>query len=286
MIPSKIERRFLLKALPLSVRQIPGTLIEEGYMSWENNREIRLYRCGGEQFLFHRERGKIPAKEIGVPISISQFEHLWETTEGCRLEKTRRMIQSEGLPITVDKYSHHLSPLAIAEIQFPSTERSRAFQPPDFFDREITGDQNYERLSLVLHGLPHDSDTTYQIAALPYLFREGRLHLVIVTNSDRSRWIIPKGNPEKGMTHQDVAVMESMEEAGVIGACEPGFRIQSKTRGEKVLYIYPLRVTSLLKKWPESAWRKRAVLPLPQVLRAIKDAELLKSIEELAAMLA
>jgi 8-oxo-dGTP pyrophosphatase MutT (NUDIX family) len=97
----------------------------------------------------------------------------------------------------------------------------------------------------------------WKIGALPYFFRDGELHLVIVMNSSQTRWIIPKGQPEAGMSRQDVAVMEAMEEAGVIGSCRPGLRIPCYRKGEKLLYIYPLKVSTVLKKWPEMEWRKR-----------------------------
>ena len=52
------------------------------------------------------------------------------------------------------------------------------------------------------------------------------------------------------MPRQDVAVMEAMEameDAGVIGSCAPGLRAFCHRKGEKTLYIYPLKVTTVLK---------------------------------------
>ena len=72
----------------------------------------------------------------------------------------------------------------------------------------------YKNLSLALHGIPVGSAQEHQIGALPYLFRGGRLYLVIVTNSAQSRWIIPKGQPEPDMPRQDVAVIG--EESGIL----------------------------------------------------------------------
>jgi 8-oxo-dGTP pyrophosphatase MutT (NUDIX family) len=108
---------------------------------------------------------------------------------------------------------------------------------------------------------------------------------VIVMNSSQTRWIIPKGQPDPGMSRQDVAVMEAMEEAGVIGSCLPGLRVPCHRNGEKTLYVYPLKVTTVLKKWPEMEWRKRAVLPAAKALKLISDPELSQCIERLTSRL-
>ena len=87
------------------------------------------------------------------------------------------------------------------------------------------------------------------------------------------------------MPRQDVAVMEAMEEAGVIGSCVHGLRALCHRKGEKALYIYPLKVTTVLKKWPEMEWRKRAVLPVNKALKMISDPELSDCIRSLTSRL-
>ena len=150
---------------------------------------------------------------------------------------------------------------------------------------EVTEEEAYRNYSLATHGIPDGPDAKCQIGALPYLIRRGQLHLVIVTNSAQSRWIIPKGQPEPEMSRQDVAVMEAMEEAGVIGSCVPGLRVACHRKGENALYIYPLKVTTVLKKWPEMEWRKRAVLPAGKAVQMISDPEMSSSIRRLLSSL-
>ena len=87
------------------------------------------------------------------------------------------------------------------------------------------------------------------------------------------------------MSRQDVAVMEAMEEAGIIGSCLPGLRVLCHRKGEKTLYIYPLKVTTVLKKWPEMDWRKRAVLPVHKALKMISDPDLSQCIQRLTSRL-
>jgi 8-oxo-dGTP pyrophosphatase MutT (NUDIX family) len=173
----------------------------------------------------------------------------------------------------------------VAEVEFSSFEESENFVKPDFLGQEVTEVESYKNISLALHGIPDGPELETQIGALPYLFRGDRLHLVIVTNSAQSRWIIPKGHQESNMSRQDVAVMEAIEEAGVIGSCIPRFRASCHRKGEKSLYIYPLKVTTVLKKWPEMAWRKRAVVPVHKALKMISDRDLALCIQRLASRL-
>jgi hypothetical protein len=79
--------------------------------------------------------------------------------------------------------------------------------------------------------------------------------------------------------------MEAMEEAGVIGNCLPGLRSSCHREGDRALHIYPLKVTTVLKKWPEMDWRKRAVLPLNKALKTISDPELARCIRYMVSHL-
>ena len=71
----------------------------------------------------------------------------------------------------------------------------------------------------------------------------------------------------------------------VIGTFHPGLQAQCRRKGVKTLYVYPLRVTTVLKKWPEMAWRKREVLPVSQALKMIRDPALAQCVQRLSARL-
>ena len=53
-----------------------------------------------------------------------------------------------------------------------------------------------------------------QVAALPFRQDEDGVHLLMVTSRTRKRWILPKGNPIKGLAPNKVAEVEALEEAG------------------------------------------------------------------------
>ena len=279
----EIERKFLLKSLP---EEPPaGVAIIQGYLAHDVQREVRIRQYGADFFLTVKEGSGVKRGEVEVAITPEQFHELWPLTEGRRIEKFRAVIPYGAFKVEVDRYVGNLEPLLIAEVEFTSIEESEAFVPPDYFHLDVTEDEAYKNISLAIHGLPDRASLKYQIGALPYLFRDGRMHLVIVTNSAQSRWILPKGRQESDMSRQDVAIMEAMEEAGVIGNCLPGLRTPCHLKGEMILYVYPLKVTTVLKKWPEMEWRKRAVLPVEKALKLISDPELALCIKKMLPQL-
>jgi len=279
----EIERKFLLKSIPSDLPE--GAEILQGYIAHDDHLEVRIRRYGGKHFLTVKEGSGLIRRENEIEITAMQFLSLWPSTEGRRLKKVRSRMNYGGHVIEVDRYLESLEPLLLAEVEFESASESEEFIKPDFLGPEVTEEEAYRNYSLATHGIPDEPDVKCQIGALPYLIRRGQLHLVIVTNSAQSRWIIPKGQSERDMSRQDVAVMEAMEEAGVIGSCVPGFRVACHRKGENALYIYPLKVTTVLKKWPEMEWRKRAVLPADKAVRMISDPEMSSSIERLLSSL-
>ena len=281
----EIERKFLLKFLPPEVLSLRSTSIFQGYLASDEHKEVRIRQQGSKHFLTVKEGSGLVRTEVEIAISAGQFCALWPTTVGRRLEKTRTAFRHEGYRLEIDRYQGELEPLVIGEVEFPTVEASEEFQKPSFFGREVTNDESYRNVALAIHGAPHGSALKYELGALPYLFRGGRLHVVIVTNSDQTKWIIPKGQPEPDMSRQDVAIMEAMEEAGIIGTFHPGLRAGCRRKGEKTLYVYPLKVTTVLKKWPEMDWRKRAVVPLSKALKMISDPDLAQCVERLATKL-
>jgi CYTH domain-containing protein len=279
----EIERKFLVKSLPDGLQG--ETPILQGYLTHDEHLEVRIRRFGNKYVLTVKEGAGPMRRETEVDISPRQFHALWPSTEGRRLEKVRSLVDHGSCRMEVDRYLGDLEPLLVAEVGFSSVEESERFEKPDYLGQEITEVEAYKNISLAMHGIPEGPALDYQIGALPFLFRGGRLHLVIVTNSAQTRWIIPKGQPEPDMSRQDVAIMEAMEEAGIIGNCLPGFRVLCSRKGEKRLYIYPLKVTTVLKKWPEMDWRKRAVLPVHKALKMISDPDLSQCILRLTSRL-
>jgi CYTH domain-containing protein len=51
-------------------------------------------------------------------------------------------------------YEEALAGLLVAEVEFPSEDAARAFRPPAWFGREVTGNPAYLNQTLARGGLP------------------------------------------------------------------------------------------------------------------------------------
>jgi hypothetical protein len=87
------------------------------------------------------------------------------------------------------------------------------------------------------------------------------------------------------MTMQEVAITESVEEAGVIGAIRGGVRGRCKLRDGRTLYLFPLRISTILQKWPEVSFRRREILPLKEGIERITEKPLARCVARLASKL-
>jgi 8-oxo-dGTP pyrophosphatase MutT (NUDIX family) len=170
----------------------------------------------------------------------------------------------------------------LARIQFPTVSREKRFRKPAFLREEIAADQFFQLRQIALYGNPLAKIGVPQAGALPFLFKKGILHVVLVTSSSGTRWIIPKGKLEPRMTHEQVALMEAAEEAGAIGIIEPGIPALCQLDDNRPLYLYPMRVATLLPLWPDRFVRRRVVLPIYEALLRIVDVDLARAIRSLA----
>lgn len=102
---------------------------------------------------------------------------------------------------------------------------------------------------------------TPQTAALPFLVREERTQVMLITNS-AGEWAIPKGHIDDGFTPPEMAIVEAYEEAGIRGVIE-GPRLTTyhyeKPDGRRCrVEAFAIRVTEVLEDWPERGERDRA----------------------------
>jgi adenylate cyclase len=151
---TEIERKFLLDGLPGTLRLARGEAIKQGYLALDGDTEVRL-RTGSKppRLTIKSGRGEVRT-EVELPVEGPDAAALWELTDGRRIEKTRRIMRVGGVEAEVDQYSGDLDGLVVAEVEFPDEEASRAFEPPPWFGRELTGDPAYANRSLATEGQP------------------------------------------------------------------------------------------------------------------------------------
>jgi adenylate cyclase len=140
----EIERKFLVKSLPPGWKPASGSPIRQGYFSLRDQGvEIRLREKASKCFITIKAgRGRVRLEEE-IPISRKRFETLWPLVRVASVAKKRYRIPRAGRVIELDIYQGRRRGLMVAEVEFRSVGDAKAFQPPPWLGREITGNRRY-----------------------------------------------------------------------------------------------------------------------------------------------
>ena len=151
-MPFEIERKFLVDDPP-SLDGVRSMDMEAYYIS--SDPAIRVRIQGGHPVLAVKNGSGLSRIETpDVPLTQEQFERLKAKAEGRPVRKTRYYVPYGDHTYELDVYYDHLEGLLTVEVEFGSEDEARAFVPPEWFGREVTGIAAYTNASLALHGLP------------------------------------------------------------------------------------------------------------------------------------
>ncbi len=116
-----------------------------------------------------------------------------------------------------------------------------------------------------------------QSAVAPFRLLGGRaeeeLELLLITSRKKKRWVLPKGVCEPGMTAQDSAAKEALEEAGIEGPVLEealGTYRYRKWGGVCTVEVFAMRVDLEHEEWEES-FRDREWLSLAAAIERIEE---------------
>lgn len=116
-----------------------------------------------------------------------------------------------------------------------------------------------------------------QSAVIPFRFKSGKLEVLLVTSRIKKNWIIPKGIIEIGLSPQQSAAKEALEEAGVSGnLIDILFEeyTYKKWGGKCRVKVYLLQVEKVHKNWDEKNTRERQWLSINKAIKKINKKEL------------
>ncbi len=149
----EIERKLLWDREPPTLETSTACQIRQGYLAVCDNDEVRVRSADHVCTLTVTSGRGLARSEHEVHISEEQFEALWPTTAGGRLEKKRCEVLHDGRTLYRDTYQGELRGLRVVEIEFASTSDAESFVPPEWFGREVTGAERYSNASLAATGL-------------------------------------------------------------------------------------------------------------------------------------
>jgi adenylate cyclase len=145
----EIERKFLIKYLPVEILRSRHFQIAQGYLANEpGGRHVRLRKKGKTASLTFKVGRGTAREEREVTLSAKQFATLWPATRGRRLRKVRYELPWKNLTIEIDIYRGSNHGLIVAEVEFSNQASRRKFKPPSWFGAEVTGNKRYSNVRL------------------------------------------------------------------------------------------------------------------------------------------
>lgn len=132
------------------------------------------------------------------------------------------------------------------------------------------------------------SDVRSQFAALCYRVEDGAPEVLLITSRGTGRWILPRGWPMDGMTPAEAAAQEAWEEAGVrgkvrdlcIGIYAFNKELDDGQRLPCIVSVFPLKVKTLAKEFPEAKQRKRKWFSPAQAASRVNEPELKRLLQQ------
>lgn len=143
----EIERKYLITHIPKDLEFCATHCIEQGYLNTDP--VLRIRKDNDNYILTYKSRGLMVREEYNLPLSETSYAHLKTKIDGRLIQKTRHDIaHTDGLCIELDIFHGDLSPLMLAEVEFPSEEAANAFLPPDWFGEDVTFSTQYHNSTL------------------------------------------------------------------------------------------------------------------------------------------
>jgi predicted phosphate transport protein (TIGR00153 family) len=111
---------------------------------------------------------------------------------------------------------------------------------------------------------------------------DGAVMVLLITSRETGRWVVPRGNPIRGLTGHESAAVEAWEEAGVRGALSEGpigaYRYSKVKRSGRAVptdvTLYAMAVEKELFAWPERPERNRRWFAQAEAAGLVAEADL------------
>jgi 8-oxo-dGTP pyrophosphatase MutT (NUDIX family) len=136
-----------------------------------------------------------------------------------------------------------------------------------------------------LRSMTSDDGTIPQAATIPFRSTDaGGVEVLLIRRRGKDKWGIPKGLVDPGHKHEQTALIESAEEAGVEGALvipPLGDYTYEKFGGTCRVIVYALRVTAARERFLEDRSRERRWFPLEEAARTVHRQDVGEMIRQL-----
>lgn len=147
----EIERKFLVQGDSWKKMADAGRPCQQGYLSSEKNRTVRVRVIGRQAFLTIKgATSGITRAEFEYEIPVSDAEALLALCDTV-IQKVRHLIPHAGRVWELDVFSGANAGLIVAEIELES--EGQPFELPEWVGAEVSGDPRYYNAALARHPL-------------------------------------------------------------------------------------------------------------------------------------
>lgn len=147
-MPLEIEKKYLVLPqqidLQIQLDQYPHKLMVQGYLASSDLAviRIRVFQDRGRLTIKQRRAG-IKRIEVERDLSIEEANELLSLCGTKKVEKQRYFVPHGKYTIELDIFLGENAGLIIAEVEFQDEEEANAFDPPEWFSTEVSGDLRY-----------------------------------------------------------------------------------------------------------------------------------------------
>ena len=122
----EIERKYLVKEIPVNLDQYESKKIAQGYLCTEP--VVRIRRSNNDYYMTYKGDGLMVREEYNLPLTEEAYTHLRPKIDGLLISKTRYLIPlDDKLTAELDIFEEDLKGLVIVEVEFDSVEEANAF---------------------------------------------------------------------------------------------------------------------------------------------------------------
>ncbi|MFV0502697.1 MAG: adenylate cyclase [Lachnospirales bacterium] len=144
----EIEKKYLVKKLPVNLNSYKFIDMEQSYLSFEP--VLRIRKENEKYYLTCKGEGLLSRDEFNLEITKEVYLSLIKDAQGNKIKKIRHLIPENKYTYELDIYEeikNHKN-LVTVEVEFKTREESECFIPPDWFGEDITFKNEYKNNNL------------------------------------------------------------------------------------------------------------------------------------------
>lgn len=143
----EIEHKYLVKDDSYKEMSANHTEIRQGYLNRLPERTVRVRTRDGKGYLTVKGKNEGDVRlEFEYPVPYSDACEMLALCEPGIIEKTRWLVEYDGLTWEVDEYHGERQGLVVAEVEIPVS--GHKYSLPPFVGENVTGNPSYYNSSL------------------------------------------------------------------------------------------------------------------------------------------